>query len=56
MNSPHDEFDSSRRHFLGGAALAASSLRPVLSTMIGFARATSRAAERNALASPMVSM
>ena len=34
------------------AALAAASVRPGLMTMIGFERATSRAAERNDLASP----
>ena len=38
------------------AALAAPSVRPGLMTMIGLVSATSRAADRNARASPMVSM
>ena len=38
------------------AALAACSVRPGLMTMIGLVRATSRAAERKARASPIVSM
>ena len=38
------------------AALAAASVRPALITMIGFCSATSRAAERNARASPTDSM
>ena len=38
------------------AAFAAWAVRPGLMTMIGFDRATSRAADRKALASPMVSM
>ena len=38
------------------AAFAAWTVRPGLMTMIGFVSATSRAAERNARASPMVSM
>ena len=38
------------------AALAACSVRPGLMTMIGFVIATSRAADRKARASPMVSM
>ena len=38
------------------AALAAWAVRPGLMTMIGFVRATSRAADRKARASPIVSM
>ncbi len=38
------------------AAFAAWAVRPGLMTMIGFDRATSRAAERKARASPIVSM
>ena len=38
------------------AALAASSVRPGLMTMMGLVSATSRAADRKARASPMVSM
>ena len=38
------------------AAFAASAVRPGLMTMIGFDSATSRAADRKARASPMVSM
>ncbi len=38
------------------AALAASAVRPGLMTMIGFVSATSRAADRKARASPIVSM
>ena len=38
------------------AAFAASTVRPGLMTMIGLVSATSRAADRNARASPMVSM
>ena len=38
------------------AAWAACSVRPALMTMMGLRRATSRAAERNARASPMDSM
>ena len=38
------------------AALAAAEVRPGLMTMMGFIRATSRAADRKARASPMVSM
>ncbi len=38
------------------AALAACAVRPGLMTMIGFVSATSRAADRNARASPIVSM
>ena len=38
------------------AALPAASVRPAFMTMIGFVRATSRAAERKELASPMDSM
>ena len=38
------------------AARAPASVRPGLMTMIGLVSATSRAADRNARASPMVSM
>ena len=38
------------------AALAAAAVRPGLMTMMGLLSATSRAAERNERASPMVSM
>ena len=38
------------------AAFAAWAVRPGLMTMIGLVSATSRAADRNARASPMVSM
>ena len=38
------------------AALAAASVRPALMTIIGFVRATSRAAERKDRASPMDSI
>ena len=41
---------------LGGLGFTLPSVRPALMTMIGLFNETSRAAERNALASPMDSM
>ena len=51
-----DVVGAGERARVDAAAFAAWAVRPGLMTMIGFVIATSRAADRNARASPMVSM